>query len=241
MSLTDRLPAKCTRVSRAWPSDPCRYGPRAPHVVDELLPMVPGCPRGSRVSSRCDQHVQVRYGSFFANAACTPDDAPPLPVLTLELASQLVAWGLQRAPLPPFVRVSGRLVQVSLAEIPAFSELAAVWPHLAHATCTSTPAGLELAFGFHVLDSSPEASFVPRHHREEDRWPRVDACSPGYSSNWARGCRRWPAREWPARIPVPVTLLNDLIADALADVAAGDLAPTGAPGAGPISRCWPGS
>ena len=193
-----------------------------------------GGPQGARVALGSDQHVQVRYGSFHANARVHRQVAlRPSPVVTIELASQLLAWGLQRAPLPSFVRVSGRLVQVWLAEIPALSELAAVWPHLAHATCTSTPGGLELAFGFHVLDSTSEASSVPRRRTQEE--PMIPS---GRLQSWIQqqlgtGLPALAGARVAGTIPVPVTLLNDLIADALADVADGDLGQQRAPGAGP--------
>jgi hypothetical protein len=197
-------------------------------VMDDVLPLLPGWPAGVRVALAADQHVQVQYGSLHANARLHRAVAlRPSPVVTIELASQLVAWGLRRAPLPPFVRVSGRLVQVWLAEIPALSDMAPLWPHLAHATCTSTPGGLELAFGLHVLDSSPEGVPVPRRRRQEDRSMNQN----GRLQSWlqqqlASGMPALAGARVTGTVPVPVTLLNDLIAQAVADAAAGDLTST---------------
>jgi hypothetical protein len=123
---------------------------------------------------------------------------------------------------------------VSLAEIPALSGLAAVWPHLAHATCTSTPGGLEFAFGFHVVDSSSEAPFVRRIRTEEDQ-PMTQS---GRLQSWLQqqlgtGLPALAGARVAGTIPLPVTLLNDLIADALADVADGDVGQPRGSGAGP--------
>ena len=202
-------------------------------VLDDVLSIAPGWPAGVSVALGRDQHVQVRYGSLHANARLRRQVAlGPRPVVTLELASQLLAWGLSRVPLPPFVRVSGRLVQVSMAEIPALSALGALWPHLAHATCTSTPGGLELAFGFHVVDAGSDTSPITRRHRQDDR-PMTDS---GRLQAWIReqlatGLPALAGARVAGTIPVPVTLLNDLISEAVADAAAGEVGRIRTPGA----------
>ena len=236
MSLTDRLLGEVSEgLPRLRGATVDGVLPVHHRVVDDLLPLLPGWPAGARVALGPEQHVQVRYGSFHANARLQRQvTLRPRPVVTIELASQLVAWGLGRAPLPPFVQVSGRLVQVWLAEIPSLSGLAPLWPHLAHATCTSTPSGLELAFGFHVVDSNAEATSVARPRRQEDR-PMIES---GRLQSWiqqqlATGLPALAGARVAGTIPVPVTLLNDLIAQAVADAAAGNLGQARAPGSGP--------
>ncbi|AMY10894.1 hypothetical protein LuPra_04137 [Luteitalea pratensis] len=203
-------------------------------VVDELLPLLPGWPAGARVALGPDQRVQIRYGSLHVNARLQRLVAlRPSPIVTVELASQLVALGLRFVPLPPFVQVSGRLVQISLADIPLLSDLAPLWPHLAHATCTSTPNGLELAFGFHVVDANAEPTFVPRPRREEDRpMPESGRLQSWIQQQLATGLPALTGARLTGTIPVPVTLLNDLIAQAVADAAAGDLGQARLPAAG---------
>ena len=204
-------------------------------LVEDVLPLLPGWPAGLRVALGPDQHVQIRYGSFHANARLHRLVAlRPSPVITIELASQLVALGLRFVPLPPFVHVSGRIVQVRLAQVPAFAPLSALWPHLAHASCTSTPSGMELAFGFHVEDSRPETTLVPRPRRQEGR-PMTES---GRLQSWiqqqlATGLPALTGARVTGTIPLPVTLLNDLIAQAVADAAAGDLGQSRAPRSGP--------
>ena len=204
-------------------------------LVDELVPLLPGWPPGLRVVLGPDQQVQIRYGSFHANARVQPlVSLGPSPMVTIELASQLVAVGLRFAPLPPFVQVSGRLVQVRLAEIPALADMSAIWPHLAHATCTSTPTGLELAFGFHVVESPTDTTVVPRPRRQEGR-PMTES---GRLQSWidqqlAAGLPALAGARVTGTLPLPVTLLNDLIADAVADAAAGAVAQSRGPRSGP--------
>ena len=244
MSLTDRLLGEVQRGSSAPARRDAGRRPSRPHrVVDDLLPLLPGWPAGARVAFGPEQHVQVRYGSFHANARLQRQVVlRSRPVVTIELASQLVAWGLSRAPLPSFVQVSGRLVQVRLADIPSLSGLAPLWPHLAHATCTSTPSGLELAFGFHVVDSNAEAASAPRPRPQEDR-PMIES---GRLQSWiqqqlATGLPALAGARVAGTIPVPVTLLNDLIAQAVADAAAGISGSRVVPARGRTWRCWRGS
>ena len=204
-------------------------------LVDELLPLLPGWPPGLRVLLGPDQRLQIRYGSFHANARVQRLIAlGPSPIVTIELASQLVAMGLRFVPLPPFVQVAGRFVQVRLADIPALADMAAVWPHLAHAACTSTPTGLELAFGFHVVDLPTDTTVVPRPRRQEGR-PMTES---GRLQSWiqqqlAGGLPALAGARVTGTIPLPVTLLNDLIAEAVADMAAGEGGQARGPRSGP--------
>lgn len=193
-------------------------------VVRDVLPLLPAWPPGAHVALGPDQLVQIRYGSLHANARLHRLVAlRPSPVITIELASQLVALGLRFVSLPPFVHVSGRVMQVRLAEIPALASLSALWPHLAHATCSSTPTGLDLAFGFHVVDSNPTPTPTARPRRQEGR-PMIDG---GRLQSWiqqqlASGLPALAGARLAGTIPMPVALLNDLIAQAIADAAAGD-------------------
>lgn len=204
-------------------------------LVRDVLPLLPAWPAGVHVALGPDQLVQIRYGSLHANARLHRNvTLRPSPVITIELASQLVAMGLRFVPLPPFVHVSGRVVQVRLAEIPALAPLSPLWPHLAHATCASTPTGLELAFGFHVVDSSPETALVARPRRQEGR-PMTER---GRLQSWiqqqlASGLPALAGARVTGTIPMPVALLNDLIAQAIADAAVGDPGETRAPRSGP--------
>lgn len=124
-------------------------------VIAELLPLLPGVPPDVTVEIGADRHVQVRYGVFHANGRLAPRITGDSPVLIFELASQLVAWGLQRLPLPPFVRVSGRLVQVHLLRVPALATVAPVWRHLESLTFTSVPGRLDVRLMVHVAPEHP--------------------------------------------------------------------------------------
>ena len=95
----------------------------ATRPLDQLLPLVPAVPQGLAILLGPDQHLQVRYGSFYANANLRPDVAAPAPIVTLELASQLVAWACSAHRSRPSCacRVG---FQISLAQVPALQGLA---------------------------------------------------------------------------------------------------------------------
>lgn len=119
-------------------------------LVDELLTLVPGVPDDLSLTLGPDRQVQVRYGVFHANGRLSPAFGGESPRLTLELASQLVAWGLQRLPLPPFVAVQGRLIHVDLQRVPALAPLAPVWPHVQSVSFTSIAGRLDVRVAVHV-------------------------------------------------------------------------------------------
>lgn len=190
-------------------------------VVQDVLPLLPGLPAGVAVAFGADQQVQVRYGSFFANAVLRPEiTLRPSPVVTLELASQLVAWGLQRASLPPFVRVSGRLVHIWLAEIPALADLAGLWPHVDRLTCTSSPSGFDLRTELHIKAAGEPITARRPVPRSTGDHPMTD----GRLQAWLRdqvaaGLPALTGTRIAGTVPLPVTLLNELIAEAIADAA----------------------
>lgn len=201
-------------------------------VLDQILPLVPGLPRGFALLLGPDQQVQVRYGSFYANARVRPEVAlRPAPVITVELASQLVAWGLQTAALPPFVRVSGRLIQIRLAEIPGLQTLAGLWRHLHRLTATSSPAGLHITASLALVETGPSTSVSsPTRHAEGDP-PMTD----GRLQAWLRdqlaaGLPALAGARVTGTVPLPVALLNELIAAGLAEAAAGPVPPRAASG-----------
>ena len=203
-------------------------------TLDQLLPLVPGVPQGLTILFGPDQHLQVRYGSFFANAKLRPDvQLQPAPIITIELASQLVAWGLQRAPLPPFVRVSGRFLQISLAQVPALQGLGALWGHLDRLTCLSTPSGIEVSGAISVKAVSSPARHVPPTRQTQGDGSMTD----GRLQAWVRdqlaaGLPALAGARFTGTVPVPVAVLNDLIAQGLADVAAGTRVSARAPSEG---------
>ena len=120
-------------------------------VLNEVLRLIPGVPPDLVIEIGSHRHVLVRYGVFHANARLAPAlTTGPAPVLALELASQLVAWGLQRAPLPRFVRIAGRRVNVHLAEIPALREFAPLWRHAEQVSFDSAPGRLDVRATLHV-------------------------------------------------------------------------------------------
>lgn len=205
-------------------------------VIEEVLPLLPGLPDGVSLTLGTDQQVQVRYGSFYANATLHPDvSLRPTPVVTLELASQLVAWGLQRAPLPPFVRLSGRLVHIWLAEMPALADVAPLWPHVASLTCRSTAGGLQIDARIHVAGAGQPLPAFPRSPRTHGDRPMTE----GRLQAWLRhqvetGLPALAGARIAGTVPLPVTLLNELLAEAVADAAEGRSAGTSAaPRGGP--------
>jgi len=106
------------------------YVPIRQEVLDQVLRLAPGVPGDVAIEIGADRQVQVRYGVFHANGRLSAGFTGSVPRVTLELASQLVAWGLQRVPLPPFVTVRGRAVQVDLTRVPALADLAPLWRHV---------------------------------------------------------------------------------------------------------------
>lgn len=114
-------------------------------VLDEVLRLAPGLPADLRVEIGGEGQLRVRSGLFHAHVRLAPAlTLSPRPRLTLELASQLVAWGLRAVPLPPFVEVTGRLVHVDLTGVPALRPLAQVWPHVEQVTLRSVPGRLDI-------------------------------------------------------------------------------------------------
>jgi hypothetical protein len=123
-------------------------------VLDDLLASLPGLPHGVGVAIGPAEQVQVRYGSFQVNATLRGEAIlQPRPELTIELASQMAAWGLKRVSLPPFVRLDGRLVRIALDEGP-LRALAPVWPHVRALRFRSVPDGLEVDVEVHVTDKA---------------------------------------------------------------------------------------
>lgn len=119
-------------------------------VLDEVVRLVPGLPPDLAIALGGERHVQVRYGVFHANGRLAPGFSGRAPSLTVELASQLVAWGLQRLSLPPFVAVRGRLVHVDLTRVPALADLAPLWPHVEAVSFASIPGRLDVRLDLHV-------------------------------------------------------------------------------------------
>ncbi len=120
-------------------------------LLQDVLSLTPGLPRDLRVEIGADRQLLVRAGPFHANARLAPALAlAPTPRLTVELASQLVAWGLRAVALPPFVELSGRLVHVHLAAVPALRHLAPLWPHVTEAAFASAPGRLDIRLAVQV-------------------------------------------------------------------------------------------
>lgn len=100
-------------------------------VVDELLPLAPGVPEGLSLRIGADRSLEARYGPLHARLRLHPTAVlSPAPVVSIEVASQLVAWGLRRVRWPAGVRIDGRHLHVDLAAVPALASLAPVWPHV---------------------------------------------------------------------------------------------------------------
>lgn len=123
-------------------------------VLDQVLRLVPGAPADLAVELGPNRQVQVRYGMFHANGRLAAGFTGAAPVVGLELASQLVAWGLQRLSLPPFVAVRGRLVHIDLTRVPALADLAPLWRHVDAVTFASVAGRLDVRV--EVLVQAPE-------------------------------------------------------------------------------------
>ena len=123
-------------------------------VLDDVLRMAPGVPADLSIDLGAQRQVQVRYGMFHANGRLAAGFTGSAPRVTVELASQLVAWGLQRLSLPPFVAVRGRLVHVDLTRVPALADFAPLWRHVDAVTFTSVAGRLDVHVEVRV--QSPE-------------------------------------------------------------------------------------
>lgn len=193
-------------------------------VIDEVLPLLPGLPPGVSVVFGADQTVKAQYGAFHVTARLRPDvDLRPAPVLTLDLASQLVAWGLQRASLPSFVGVSGRQLQIRLAEIPALHDVAAFWPHVEHIRCASTADGLEVSAALRVTATPGATPSTPEARRPPA--VRLAGSDGGRLEAWARhqlalGMPALAGARVAGTVRVPVDVLNEWVAAAVTDMAA---------------------
>ncbi len=114
-------------------------------VIDQVLGLVPGMRPDVSIAIGPDRQLQVRYGVFHANARLHASAVhAPAPVVVLELASQLIAWGLRSAPLPRFVRLVGRDIEIHLADVPALRDAAPLWRHVRQIAFGSTPGQLDV-------------------------------------------------------------------------------------------------
>jgi hypothetical protein len=202
-------------------------------VIDDLLPLVPGVPPNVAVALGADRDLQVRYGSFHASARVRPQAAlTPAPIVTFELASQLVAFALRRLPLPPFVRLSGRDVHVHLADIPALSELAGVWPHVEHIGFQPLAGGLQIVIHLVIKSGGTPLPWPGRTTDRSVAARRTPAPSPigaWVQRQLAAGLPAFAGAGVSATVRAPVPLLNDLLAAALVDAARGKAPSEGTP------------
>lgn len=191
-------------------------------LIDEVLPLLPGVPANLAVTLGADQLVQVRYGAFHAEARVRPEVTfAPGPVVTLDLASQLVAFGLRRLALPPFVRVSGRAVQVHLAEIPALRDAQAVWPHVEQISLISLAGRLEVTVRVHVTAGGapgPRAGVVG-HSDTARSTPSATRLAEWGQHQLDAGLPAFAGARVSARLQVAVALVNDWLASGVTDVA----------------------
>lgn len=190
-------------------------------LIDEVLPLVPGVPANVAVTLGADRLVQVRYGAFHADARVRPEVTfTPAPVVTLDLSSQLVAFGLRRLPLPPFVRVSGRAVQVHLAEIPALRDAQAVWPHVEQISFISLAGRLEVTIRLHVKsDGMPRPSDgVARGADAPGSGPSVSRLAEWSQRQLDAGLPAIAGARVSARLQVAVALVNDWLASGVAEI-----------------------
>lgn len=127
------------------------FVPVRQRVLERVLGLSPGVPPDLVVAIGDERRLQIRYGVFHANVLLHPTAVlSPAPVVTLELASQLVAWGLRRVALPPFVRVSGRLLRIHLAEVPALAAAAPLWRHVEQIAFDTIPGRLDVRVALDV-------------------------------------------------------------------------------------------
>lgn len=204
--------------------------PLRQRVMDDLLPLVPGVPANVSVALGPERQVQVRYGSFHASARLHPEVTfTPVPVVTLTLSSQLVAFALGRLTLPPFVRLSGREVRIHLAQIPALADLTGVWPHVDRMAFTSLADGLEISVRLVVTADAPPLVLSPR--------PRVTATATAARvvsspiGTWVRqqlatGLPAFAGGRASATVRAAVSLLTDVLAAGLAEAAGGEAEPS---------------
>ncbi|BCS33811.1 hypothetical protein TBR22_A30390 [Luteitalea sp. TBR-22] len=156
MALLDRLRAELETGGARMAGAHVRVRlPLRQGLIDGLLAHLPGVPAGLAVALGPQLQVQVRYGGLHANARIRPSATlRPRPELTVELASQLVAWGLRTVALPPFVRLDGRLVRVALDQGPLHA-LAPLWRHVRSLTFIPTTDGLEVDLEARVDPEAP--------------------------------------------------------------------------------------
>lgn len=145
MSLVDVLQAELRRgLPHLDGTQVQAFLPLRQAVLDDVLRMAPGVPPDLSIDIGADRQVQVRYGMFHANGRLAAGFPGSAPRLSVELASQLVAWGLQRLSLPAFVAVRGRTVHVDLMRVPALADLAPLWRHVDAVTFTSVAGRLDV-------------------------------------------------------------------------------------------------
>lgn len=120
-------------------------------VLNDLLGRMPGAPQDLRLEIGGDNEIVARYGILRFTARVHPAvEFLPRPTLMVELASRVAAFALQRARVPPFVRVRGRLIAIDLSAVPALRGAAGVWPHVQRLEVVSRAGRLDLLFTVHI-------------------------------------------------------------------------------------------
>lgn len=195
-------------------------------VIDEVLPLLPGVPAGLMVALAPDQRVRVQLGAFQATAYVHPVVAlAPRPTLRVELASQLVAFGLRMVSLPRFVQVSGREIRVDLASIPALADTADLWPAVESISVSAGEQAWEIAVRVHLVEAAASARQTPPS-RPRPTGSSGDAQPSSALVAWAR--RQWDAglpaiagARVTAHVRASVDVLNDWLGDVLRQMASG--------------------
>jgi hypothetical protein len=126
----------------------------AESAINELLVRIA---RGRRpVIEVLERNVLIlRYGMLHTRAtlprSITPGESP---LLTLHLASLLVAWGLKAVVHKPFLHIHGRRLTIELARVQALHPWRGLWRHLQQLTFATVPGALRLTFSIVVHDDA---------------------------------------------------------------------------------------
>jgi hypothetical protein len=122
-------------------------------AMNELLNTKGSPARGAAISVAPDNEVVFRYGVLRARATLIGViDVGAAPRLRLRLASLFVGVALSAALRQPYLRVNGREVTISLADVPALHGLREVWPYVKSAGFRTDGRAIVMDFTFSVTE-----------------------------------------------------------------------------------------
>ncbi len=122
-------------------------------ALNELLNTKESPVRGAAISLASNNDVVFRYGMLRARVTqIRVIDVGAAPRIRLLLASLFVGLALSAALRQPYIRVNGREVTISLADVPALHGFREVWPYVTSAGLRTDGRAIVMDFTFSVME-----------------------------------------------------------------------------------------